>query len=726
MATIKDIAKLAGVSHGTVSNVMNHKGIVNSEKIRLVEEAARRLGYHTNAQAQKLRKGNTRHLAFLLPDIEQDIYRSFYISLKDVAEASHYDTSLFLTGYSPETEKEKIKEALSNRPEYIVFFPCNEERDAYEGINAKAIFINCPELMVKKRQASFSFDFAAVSQSLAEKIRLGHYRSVAFFFDSSQALAHRFLFESLNKNLKYLGVSLVPFFFSSKNVHHGAIAVIESRPPFDLVITHNPSYVEKLCEAGELLCRKPPEMISFGIYETILFSSYLRYEFNYRELAYRVWDHISKSGDDEKKFSCSFILKPRGFREMKKFPVRPQRNGELNMLTVASPSARILSTLTPYLERSTGIKLRVIALPYEELFQLLSLERVSNLDLIRIDMAWRTRMEKRIFISLSSQEEKIKNFTASFLPSINEVYLPDIRSLYTLPFDPSIQMFFYRRDIFENPILRRLYYEKTKDQLAIPQDFESYNRIAEFFTASLNTQSPVRFGATMVYGTAIVAASDILPRIQTGEGKYFDRSGRINITSRVFKKALEDYIKLKEYSPPDIMYWWNDAIRSFTYGLSAMTIVFTNHASDVIRISEAGLSAKVGAAPVPGNHPLLGGGCIGIARQSKKIDLCLEFLDWVYSNEIANMITLLGGLSPVKSVFENEEILEIYPWLRNIGDRFRQGWRKIESPKYAHFDNYQFELILGNAVRNAVLGIMSIEEALANAQQECDKEFKPQ
>mgnify|MGYP002509161236 CR=1 FL=1 len=78
MPTIKDIAREAGVSHGTVSNVLNKTGKVSIEKIRLVEEAAKRLGYVPNAQAQALRQGTPDAIAVILPVIGAEKMAIFF------------------------------------------------------------------------------------------------------------------------------------------------------------------------------------------------------------------------------------------------------------------------------------------------------------------------------------------------------------------------------------------------------------------------------------------------------------------------------------------------------------------------------------------------------------------------------------------------------------------------------------------------------------------------
>ena len=105
MPTIKDIAREAGVSHGTVSNVLNKTGKVSIEKIKLVEEAARKLGYVPNAQAQMLRQGTPTSVALLLPTLREDIYLDLYQSLQTAMHKNGYETFIYETNDIAGTEK---------------------------------------------------------------------------------------------------------------------------------------------------------------------------------------------------------------------------------------------------------------------------------------------------------------------------------------------------------------------------------------------------------------------------------------------------------------------------------------------------------------------------------------------------------------------------------------------------------------------------------------------
>ena len=59
---------------------------------------------------------------------------------------------------------------------------------------------------------------------------------------------------------------------------------------------------------------------------------------------------------------------------------------------------------------------------------------------------------------------------------------------------------------------------------------------------------------------------------------------------------------------------------------------------------------KIGYAMIPGGHPLLGGGVVGISKDSKKYQECIEFLKWIYQPNVAAIITYLGGYSPSKTL----------------------------------------------------------------------------
>ena len=69
MATIRDVAKRAGVSPITVSRVINNFDYVSEENRRRVHEAIAELGYVPNTVARSLRSKRTNTLALVLTDV---------------------------------------------------------------------------------------------------------------------------------------------------------------------------------------------------------------------------------------------------------------------------------------------------------------------------------------------------------------------------------------------------------------------------------------------------------------------------------------------------------------------------------------------------------------------------------------------------------------------------------------------------------------------------------
>jgi len=110
MPTIDDIAKLADVSHGTVSNVLNKKGNVSVAKIKRVEEAARELGFKINAQARLLRQGQSNRIVLIVLYCKINRYADLHAGLSLYVQGKGYTLEYFQTGDSPLTEMQILEE----------------------------------------------------------------------------------------------------------------------------------------------------------------------------------------------------------------------------------------------------------------------------------------------------------------------------------------------------------------------------------------------------------------------------------------------------------------------------------------------------------------------------------------------------------------------------------------------------------------------------------------
>ena len=97
MPTIKDVARYAGVSHGTVSNVLKGISSVSLENVRKVEEAIRELGYTPDASARNLKSDVSNIIGIVLPNITDSFFSQLYSSLNQVLRGQGYETLLYIT-----------------------------------------------------------------------------------------------------------------------------------------------------------------------------------------------------------------------------------------------------------------------------------------------------------------------------------------------------------------------------------------------------------------------------------------------------------------------------------------------------------------------------------------------------------------------------------------------------------------------------------------------------
>jgi LacI family transcriptional regulator len=90
--TIRDVAQVAGVHVSTVSRALNpeKRGLISAEVLRVVEEAAQKLGYRPNRAASALRTGRTHTIGVLVPDITNPVFPPILQGIEASAAARGY------------------------------------------------------------------------------------------------------------------------------------------------------------------------------------------------------------------------------------------------------------------------------------------------------------------------------------------------------------------------------------------------------------------------------------------------------------------------------------------------------------------------------------------------------------------------------------------------------------------------------------------------------------
>lgn len=124
---LSDIARLAGVSLTTASYVINgqaSKRRISPTTVQRVLEVVQQHGYQPNPQAASLRRGQSRCLGFLIPDLENPSYARLAKLLEQRARAAGYQLLIASTEDNPDSERQLLTLFSSRRCDALIVASC--------------------------------------------------------------------------------------------------------------------------------------------------------------------------------------------------------------------------------------------------------------------------------------------------------------------------------------------------------------------------------------------------------------------------------------------------------------------------------------------------------------------------------------------------------------------------------------------------------------------------
>ncbi|MEK4294405.1 LacI family transcriptional regulator [Paenibacillus odorifer] len=142
MMTIKDVAKIAGVSVATVSRVLNDSGYVNIDTRKKVEAAIKEMNYTPNEVARSLYKRKSKLIGLLLPDITNPFFPQLARGIEDQMQEHGYRIIFGNSDENEEKEFDYIQTFIQNNVIGMISSTNFPEKDIYSNLKIPVVFLD--------------------------------------------------------------------------------------------------------------------------------------------------------------------------------------------------------------------------------------------------------------------------------------------------------------------------------------------------------------------------------------------------------------------------------------------------------------------------------------------------------------------------------------------------------------------------------------------------------
>ena len=142
MVKLDDVAKLAGVSKGTASRVLNNRGYISQQTRERIEAAVKELNYYPNENARNLLKRRSGMIGVVVPTITYPYYSEMISFLEKFLKASGYKILLCNTSFSSGASQDYIKLLNNNRVDGAIIFNYKLTEQDYASLSFPIVSID--------------------------------------------------------------------------------------------------------------------------------------------------------------------------------------------------------------------------------------------------------------------------------------------------------------------------------------------------------------------------------------------------------------------------------------------------------------------------------------------------------------------------------------------------------------------------------------------------------
>ncbi len=273
--TIRDVAKAAGVSTATVSNVLNRTGKVGQDTRRLVLSAVKRLGYLPNAHARHLASNIGRTLGIIVSDIENPFFPEVIKGFETRARELGYSTILNDTGYDPRRIREATERMMEHKVRGVAIMTSEVSMRLVHELARRKIAVTSLDLSpVRAYMSNLRIDyFSGVEQIVQYLYKNGH-RRIAFVAGRPGLKSNLVRLQAYEKCMESLGLEPGPVLPGNLRFEGGlaagfAVANLSPRPTAVMAINDLTAVgvIKGLLKAG---CRVPLDISVTGFDKTRL------------------------------------------------------------------------------------------------------------------------------------------------------------------------------------------------------------------------------------------------------------------------------------------------------------------------------------------------------------------------------------------------------------------------------------------------------------------------